>query len=84
MWITGTGVLSCAGTSPQQLWSSLMTQTSGLTEGLGPLHNLNFQNDRALSMCLTAAQQAMTEAGWDSLREDDGVILATTTGQILL
>ncbi len=40
--------------------------------------------NRALNFALSAARAAMDEAGWSGLHEDDGLILATTTGQYLM
>ncbi|MBX2994213.1 MAG: beta-ketoacyl-[acyl-carrier-protein] synthase family protein [Bdellovibrionaceae bacterium] len=86
MWITGTGALSCAGRNPGELWESLLAEKSGLIEGLGRVADLSpdAPADLALSMALETARQAMGQAGWSHLNEDDGIIIATTTGQILM
>lgn len=42
------------------------------------------KRSRAMKMSLTAIDEAMAHAGWTELRPDDGIILATTTGQIEL
>jgi len=41
-----------------------------------------FPSYPAHAVTLAAARQAMRHAGWEGLRADDGVIFATTTGQI--
>ncbi len=42
------------------------------------------KRSRAMQMSLTAIDEAMRHAGWAELQKDDGIILATTTGQIEL
>lgn len=68
MHITGIGVVSCSGID---------------TDGLGRVGG-EWGENRALSFALNAARAAMNEAGWSELRADDGLILATTTGQYLM
>jgi len=95
VYITGTGVVSCAGNSPETLWESAFAGLSGIREGVGrvplsSLPSLPFAFDKeselssGLRFSLEAARQAFQTAGWDCLRPDDGLILATTTGQIPL
>lgn len=40
--------------------------------------------NRAVQFCLAAAAEARAQAGWESMSADDGLVLATTTGQYLL
>lgn len=95
VYITGTGVVSCAGNSPEALWESAVAGRSGIIEGVGrvplselPPYHLAVDQDSELSsglrFSLEAARQAFQMAGWEALRPDDGLILATTTGQIPL
>lgn len=95
VYITGTGVVSCAGNSSDTLWESAFSGRSGIREGVGrvsleslPPYPLLFDKESELSsglrFSLEASRQAFEKAGWESLRSDDGLILATTTGQIPL
>jgi 3-oxoacyl-(acyl-carrier-protein) synthase len=44
--------------------------------------NIEVPNSRSKELSLIALEQALTSAGWTTLDERDGLILATTTGQI--
>jgi len=88
VYVTGTGVISCAGQSVQSLWESARAGHSGIVEGIGriPLATLKSADESsenaALTFSMLAIAQAMTSAGWEKLDGDDGLIFATTTGQI--
>ena len=97
VYVTGSGVISCAGNSPAQLWENTHAGRTGVPEGIGritghlvdpsdPTSNAKISADenlnKALEFSIIAIRQAMTKAGWENLRETDGLILATTTGQI--
>lgn len=89
VWITGTGAVSCLGQSVGELWQNLRANKTGIHEGVGRIAldattaGIKTQN-RALQLAQVAIQEAMKQAGWTKLNADDGIILATTTGQILL
>ncbi len=93
MQISGIGTVSCAGTSAEALWKNALAEHSGISDGVGILSNtrlaeLRAQHPRAahtskpILFAFAALTEAMRQAGWDELRDDDGLILATTTGQI--
>jgi 3-oxoacyl-[acyl-carrier-protein] synthase-1 len=85
VWITGSGLVSCSGNSPEELWQRIVDNQSGLRQGLGYANRGSDADlsQLALEYSLAAARQAMKQAGWTSLGEDDGILLATTTGHIL-
>jgi 3-oxoacyl-[acyl-carrier-protein] synthase-1 len=70
-----------------EIWSRVCDGRSGVTEGIGrATENFpeNIQN-RALSLSRHSAEEALEQAGWRA--GDDtrvGLIVATTTGQLLL
>lgn len=92
VWVSGTGAITCAGNDIQALWLSALEDRSGIVGGLGvvkddclpePNHaGVGTARGKALRMALVAAGEAMRTAAWDRLESDDGLILATTTGQI--
>lgn len=88
--ISGKGVVSCAGVGIEALWSSVDRPQSSIRNGLGRVDDSWLQSvpasirpNRALAFCVLAALEAMNDAGWSGLRPDDGLIIATTTGQFL-
>jgi 3-oxoacyl-(acyl-carrier-protein) synthase len=94
--ITGVGAVTCLGVGAQQHWSAASTDLP-LQSGLGVISddllsklchsfpNLRkFHGEKALLLALAAIQEAMTNAGWSDLGQDDGFVFATTTGDILL
>lgn len=83
VWITGSGVVTCCGETPEDFWLNLIEGKSGILNGLGQIKNSKYEQNKALKLCLEAANQAMTAAGWSQLNPEDGLLLATTTGQIL-
>ena len=74
IWITGSGVISCAGESPEDFWQNSLEGKSGLQAGLGYVTNSEYKINKALKLSLKAAQHAMKIAGWTSLNPDDGLI----------
>ena len=90
VWITGVGAVSCLGSSMDSVWSAVLENRSGILDGLGPVPPETLQEaprdmraKKALAFCVVAAREAMKQAGWEKLNAGDGLILATTTGQIL-
>ncbi len=91
VWIAGVGAVSCLGPNVDSLWRNTLAGHSGIKNGLGRVSADSLcefspavQDNRALAFCVKAAGEAMTQAGWKSLEPDDGLILATTTGQLLM
>lgn len=92
--ITGTGVVSCAGNSPEALWANAFQVRSGLQSGVGRVERESLvasavtgdesELSTGLLFALEAARQAFRQANWRGLSHEDGLILATTTGQIPL
>lgn len=98
-WITGAGAVSCLGLGRERLFASCLKKQSGInSEGLGPIssedrttlvHSLGSSpvadsGSLPLQISLWAAREALEEAGWGQLNDRDGLIFATTTGQIPL
>jgi len=99
MWIAGAGAVSCLGLGKESLIRAVLANQSGINDqGLGPVTDQDkLKMDQSLAplmerrdlswplkLTLWAAREAMGEAGWDQLTDRDGLILATTTGQIPL
>lgn len=85
--ITGAGAISCAGSDLAEFWDNAFRGKSGLDSlGLGQIPG--FEDSKELCkpalLAYRAIQAAMLEAGWSSLGPDDGLIVATTVGQIPL
>src|SRR3954471_24942712 len=83
VWITGVGALSCLGSSVDSLWQAVLENRSGIRDGIGRVEDVSSSDKKALAFCVVAVHEAMKQAGWDKLNPGDGLILATTTGQIL-
>jgi 3-oxoacyl-(acyl-carrier-protein) synthase len=90
VWISGAGAVSCLGLGTEALWRAALENRSGIHEGLGRVQDnvLNglpeeLRANRILAFSVLAAREAMAQAGWTELKPGDGMILATTTGQIL-
>lgn len=84
VWITGLGAVTCLGSTVDELWSKVLSDRSGIADGLGRVVDPEFAGgNRALKFCLKGAREAMKQAGWSELGPDDGLILATTTGLFL-
>ncbi len=92
--ITGLSSISCVGNSVEELWNACLDGRSGIQHGLGYISESTFTSlresskskdlpeSRSAQLAIWGAEQAMRSAGWTELRPDDGLILATTTGQI--
>jgi 3-oxoacyl-(acyl-carrier-protein) synthase len=80
--VTGLGVVSCLGTGVETFWRRVAAGDTAIREGLGRVAVTDSDSGRALGFSLTAAREAMNQAGMSQLTADDGFILATTTGQI--
>lgn len=76
------GMVTPAGSGTEPLWTLVREQKSYFDKGLGFLSQ-NRVETLAESISLQSIEAAMKQAGWTSLRPDDGVILATTTGEAL-
>ena len=91
VWISGVGAVSCLGGSMRDLWSAVEDSRSGIEDGLGVVADSSLvapidevRRNRALAFCKQAVAEAMAQAGWTSIHPDDGLIFATTTGQLQL
>lgn len=92
--ISGIGAVTGFGIGVQPLWKGCLNEQTLLAEGLGKVPTalvgeLNAlapeeSNNAVFLFALAAIQEAMQMAGWEKLNPDDGLILATTTGQIPL
>ncbi len=105
VYVTGTGVISCAGQNSDALWESAHSGKSGIVNGIGPVDfksldlsildsfpnlaeslradlSADSEQNSALVFSLLAIAHAMNAAGWKKLESEDGLIFATTTGQI--
>jgi 3-oxoacyl-(acyl-carrier-protein) synthase len=94
--VTGVGVVSCAGADLKSFWENALAGRSGLDEaGLGSISAAQVEawrervpDAQGLSkpalLAYVAIRAAMAEAGWSTLDPDDGLIIATTVGQIPL
>ena len=91
--ISGMGSVTGNGIGPEMLWNSVIEEKSGVTAGLGrvsessvrglkDLHPEAASHSPAVLFAYAASKQAMKQAHWGSLNDTDGLILATTTGQI--
>lgn len=83
VWISGVGAVSCLGMGVRALWQAVLENRSGIQNGLGHVTDEFSTPNRILGLSLLAAEEAMEQAGWRGLKPGDGLILATTTGQIL-
>jgi 3-oxoacyl-(acyl-carrier-protein) synthase len=90
--ITGLGAYTCAGRSADALWEHAVRGESGIRDGVGRIDDAEEEAEeggkktgsraRTARFGGKAAREAMRAAGWDGLRPDDGLLFATTTGQI--
>lgn len=83
--ITGLGAVSCLGSGVETFWKRVCAGETGVVNGLGYAHDpttSSLNAGRAYDFSLVAAREAMEQANVESLSQDDGFILATTTGQI--
>jgi 3-oxoacyl-[acyl-carrier-protein] synthase-1 len=75
-------VVCAAGGNSAELWESVVKERSSILDGLALVRT--HHKNAALELARESAEQALTQAGWDSLGADDGLIVGTTTGQIQL
>lgn len=75
--ITGMGIVSPAGIGISPLWEACLNKTILTNQGLGKIAEGN-----CLAYCLHSIREALNEAQWSRLNDDDVIILGTTTGQI--
>lgn len=91
--ISGIGAVSCVGIGAPALWEATLKEYSGIRDGLGTISEDATQELRAslkqsstlekpVLLAYASMVEAMRMAGWSQLNDDDGLILATTTGQI--
>jgi 3-oxoacyl-[acyl-carrier-protein] synthase-1 len=94
-WVAGRSAITCVGWGPESLWSAALTGRTGIDGGLGRVSTATLAEarkdlqtgdatDRPLELTVLALRQALQNAGWSELTPRDGLILATTTGQIPL
>jgi 3-oxoacyl-(acyl-carrier-protein) synthase len=83
--VTGTGAVTCIGTNVDALWHNAEHGRSGIVRGKGSVADADIGhlpgNSRALDLAMKPIAEAMNRAGWQGLCAEDGLILATTTGQ---
>ena len=63
---------------------ALPTESPSVAARLSRLKTTPFgalRGGKALPMAISAIEEALAAAGWEGLRDDDGLLLATTTGQ---
>jgi 3-oxoacyl-(acyl-carrier-protein) synthase len=84
--VTGLGAVSCLGTGASAFWERVSSGESGIVDGLGavalPGVSTKKFEGRGFEFSLIAAREALNQASIETLRPEDGFILATTTGQI--
>ena len=82
--ITGIGAVTPFGLGIASLWQNTIKPVSCSKNGLGIISDDIFSNTKRLSktmsMTLFSIDEAMKKANWDLLTENDGIIVATTTG----
>jgi 3-oxoacyl-[acyl-carrier-protein] synthase II len=80
--VTGRGVISSLGESPDELFDALVAASSGIAEGIGPCADFDPERwmspkqarrtDRFAQMALAAAVQAAAEAGLEDCGPESG------------
>jgi 3-oxoacyl-(acyl-carrier-protein) synthase len=91
--ISGMGVVSCLGKGVNSLWQGALEERTGISNGVGMIepevldqlkstYPQAAKASKAVLLAYAAISEAMQKAEWESLNEDDGFIIATTTGQI--
>ncbi len=77
------GVLSPAGSGVDALWNAVKSRETFVSTGLGSIRE---HEASPVRLALSAIREACAQAGWDSRKtldnKRDGLILATTVGQI--
>lgn len=92
--ITGVGALSPLGMDLESLWSAILDDKDCIKDGIAAFSSEQWNIVQAkfpenkwagsvAQLAYYAADEAMKKAGWDALGPDDGIILGTTTGQIV-
>jgi len=81
-YITGYACSTVCGDSPELLWSAVNGPEQSLPNGLGFISNEKHSSNRTMDIAVRCISQAMDSAGWQGLREDDGLIIGTTAGQL--
>ncbi|HEX4924916.1 MAG TPA: beta-ketoacyl-[acyl-carrier-protein] synthase family protein [Bdellovibrionales bacterium] len=82
VYITGMGAVSCAGFGAARLWRAVLADESNIERGLGRVPDTAEPGaSRAAFLARAAFEEALAQAGWRPA-PGDGLILATTTGQI--
>lgn len=83
--------MSCLGRGIDQIWSRVSAGQSGLSEGIGRVERKFYSQEgadpsnRALSFSHIAAAEAIRQSTWNPADDSKvGLIVATTTGQLLL
>ena len=74
-------MLTPAGRGIAPLWEMAQRRETYLEGGLGRLKDVPPSDNLALSIALQSARDAFEQAGWNGLGEEDGLVLATTTGR---
>ena len=81
--ISGIGCVTCVGSGVQSLWDSALQGRMGIVEGLGKVNGFEAtETSRAVAIATESISEALLQAGWSGLEDNDGLIIATTTGQI--
>ena len=73
--ITGTGAVTPFGLGVDALWQNTLNAVSCSKNGVGSIASVD-----TILMTLSSISEAMNAAKWDSLTQNDGLIIATTTG----
>ncbi len=92
--ITGVGALSPLGLDLESFWNAILDEKDCIQDGIGAISDEQWkviadkfpQNKNAgkiAQLSYFVAYEAMKKAGWESLSDEDGIILGTTTGQIV-
>ncbi len=82
-WVTGTSAISCCSATPEELWEQAYAGASGTINGLGLIKG-EVGTHRSVAIALKAIESALRASGGASLTDGDGLILASTTGQMPL
>lgn len=77
--VTGMGAVTPFGLGVETLWQNTLKLNSCCKNGFGVIPDIQPSN-KSMSITLHSIKEAMKDANWDSLSENDGLIVATTTG----
>ena len=82
--ITGMGAVTPFGLGVETLWQNTLNSISCSKNGIGIIPDevvaSSGASSKTISITLKSIDEAMKGACWDSLTDDDGLIIATTTG----